>query len=240
MKLKKAFTLAEVLITLGVIGVVAAMTMPTLINKYQKKITVERLKSTYSILSQAIKLSEIENGPIDMWDTSAASGYNEDNYNKGKTFFEKYLAPYIKIVKECKYLSNECWGESYTEMRGNVSGHWSASSNHSYSVVLTNGVLIGIYMAYNDLVQIHIDINGKSNPNILGKDGFDMAIKKQGIYNDYINVENSGIYLVGSGLDKAKLTNPNIIYSCTKSGYGTFCPALIMIDGWQIKDDYPW
>ena len=45
--MKKAFTLAEVLITLGIIGIVAAMTLPTLIGKYQKKQTVTQLKKAY-------------------------------------------------------------------------------------------------------------------------------------------------------------------------------------------------
>ena len=49
----KAFTLAEILITLGVIGIVAAITMPTLIQNHKKKVAVTQLKATYSILSQA-------------------------------------------------------------------------------------------------------------------------------------------------------------------------------------------
>ena len=50
---KAAFTLAEVLITLGIIGVVAAMTMPSLIQNYQEKATVTKLKKCYSLVSQA-------------------------------------------------------------------------------------------------------------------------------------------------------------------------------------------
>ena len=50
--MKKAFTLAEVLITLGIIGIVAAMTLPTLIGKYQKKQTVTQLKKSYTEISQ--------------------------------------------------------------------------------------------------------------------------------------------------------------------------------------------
>ena len=46
-KIKFAFTLAEVLITLGIIGVVAAMTIPTLMQKYYEKQTVAKLKETY-------------------------------------------------------------------------------------------------------------------------------------------------------------------------------------------------
>ena len=54
LKEKFAFTLAEVLITLGIIGIVSAMTIPTLINNYQKKVTVTRLQQTYSMLNQAL------------------------------------------------------------------------------------------------------------------------------------------------------------------------------------------
>ena len=57
-----AFTLAEILITLGIIGVVAAMTIPSIIIDYQKKHTVEALKKAYSTLDQALVSSIFENG----------------------------------------------------------------------------------------------------------------------------------------------------------------------------------
>lgn len=60
--MKKGFTLAEVLITLGIIGVVAAMTIPNLITAHQKKVTVTKLQRAISILNQAYRLSYEENG----------------------------------------------------------------------------------------------------------------------------------------------------------------------------------
>ena len=57
--MKKGFTLAEVLITLGIIGVVAAMTLPTLIEKHQKKVSAVRLEQTYSQLSQAVLMAHM-------------------------------------------------------------------------------------------------------------------------------------------------------------------------------------
>ena len=65
---KLALTLAEVLIVIGIIGVVAAMTIPTLITNYQKQTTVEQLKKTYSEISQIIRRSEVDNGPVESWD----------------------------------------------------------------------------------------------------------------------------------------------------------------------------
>ena len=56
---KAAFTLAEVLITLGVIGVVAALTLPAFINNYEKHVTLTRLKYSYNIFSIHIIFSVI-------------------------------------------------------------------------------------------------------------------------------------------------------------------------------------
>ena len=62
-----AFTLAEVLITLGIIGVVAAMTLPTLINETQRKQDGVKIKKFYSIMQQAIIMSERDNGSAADW-----------------------------------------------------------------------------------------------------------------------------------------------------------------------------
>src|SRR5574344_2035276 len=58
---KFAFTLAEVLIVLGIIGVVAAMTIPTLINNYQVSQYESALKHTYSTLIAGFKQIELNN-----------------------------------------------------------------------------------------------------------------------------------------------------------------------------------
>ncbi len=65
---KAAFTLAEVLITLGIIGIVAALTMPALIGNYRKKQTVVQLKKIYSAMSQSVQMSQSNYGDIADWD----------------------------------------------------------------------------------------------------------------------------------------------------------------------------
>ena len=88
-----AFTLAEVLITLGIIGVVAAMTMPSLITNYQKKQTVTQLKKAYTELSQVIKSAEQENGMIETWDVSSMLKGQEG----ADRFANEFLIPYIML-----------------------------------------------------------------------------------------------------------------------------------------------
>ena len=90
---KAAFTLAEVLITLGIIGVVAAMTIPTLIANYQEKVTITRLKEAYSMLSQAYQFAVNENGsPVAM---------------------ANYFKPYLRLSADCvgkspEYVKEHC------------------------------------------------------------------------------------------------------------------------------------
>lgn len=107
---KLAFTLAEVLITLGIIGVVAALTLPALISNYKKQETTARLKKFYSTMSQAIILSENDNGSSKEW-TKAYYLDLDDDSNKSLTlnYFNTYLKSYIKYtsINENPTLEND-------------------------------------------------------------------------------------------------------------------------------------
>ncbi len=90
------FTLAEVLITLGIIGIVAAMTMPALIVNYQKKQTAVKLSKFYSIMNQAIMQWENDEGitPEDSIFTSEDAG----NISKIKDWINNGIGKYIKTI----------------------------------------------------------------------------------------------------------------------------------------------
>lgn len=104
---KLAFTLAEVLIVLGIIGLIADMTIPTLVQKTQEKITVIKLKKTYSTLSAAYKLATIENGTIDEWGLGA--GYGNSNPQGNDTLLNTF-AKYMKFTRICKAeIGSTCW-----------------------------------------------------------------------------------------------------------------------------------
>lgn len=108
--MKKGFTLAEVLITLGIIGIVAALTIPALISNYRKNVVVERLKKFYTVMNQAVIEATVEYGDWHQWDVS------ED-----KPLIEYYLKNYLKLLK--------------TEKKGSKSYYYFSDGSMVYSSV---------------------------------------------------------------------------------------------------------
>lgn len=86
----KAFTLAEVLVTLGIIGVVASMTMPTLMNNQRKVVLENQLKKQYNVMSQALDLWKQETGVIGLYKMYAT--YNGSEYVNSSTFKSEYMS----------------------------------------------------------------------------------------------------------------------------------------------------
>ena len=229
------FTLAEVLITLGIIGVVAALTLPSVIQNYQKKVTVERLKKSYSTLAQAVQMSVKDNDEIETWDFSLSA----------QEFMDKYITPYIKDIS--------------TRAKNN------GVDNNSKEYIFADGTTIYAWTLNSTLqqcifIRLQVDINGDARPNIIGKDIFVFYIfpKANGFYNGgvgdiAVSISKGGLYPDGYGYSRDTLLN-NSWRGCNKRGGkavdssgvernnagGAFCIALIMYDGWQIKEDYNW
>ena len=94
--MKKGFTLSEVLITLGVIGVVSAITLPTVINKAQLFILKNQYKRVYSNYSNALQKYIADNGlPDCYYGTSRA----EDNISNCSSFYDEFMTKYLKSGK---------------------------------------------------------------------------------------------------------------------------------------------
>ena len=222
----KAFTLAEVLITLGIIGVVAAMTIPTLIQNQQKQETISRLKKMYSTISQSAKMSEVENGSISSW---AYPTIDWDD-TQSQVFWNTYFIPYsnLSVIKECTTVNRfECWASDAKYLDGST----NSGSGYIYWV-LKDGSCVSLSSASSTQAQIFVDINGQKKPNVSGKDIFYLVIDK---------IKGS-VLLAGTTYGKTYLLEDHNA-TCNKSaGFmkGTYCGAIIQLDGWEIKDDYPW
>ena len=142
---KKAFTLAEVLITLGIIGVVAAITIPMLMTKYHKIIVENRLKDSYSIMSNAVKMAEEEYGVgFEPADVLTGTGWSPE---KSKMVFDKYFRPFMKINYE--YSHDDCIELSKAYGQNPNSSMYIDYNGACYS--LPNGVSIIFFAGRKDL-----------------------------------------------------------------------------------------
>ena len=219
-----AFTLAEVLITLGIIGVVAAMTIPTLVANYQKKETVTALKKAYSQLSQAVKMSELENGDKEYW-----------NYDlPAETFMNTYLKPFLKDVEQTNGFDIHKT-INYKYLNGDRITESSVNDKNNSVIKLSDGTIIfvdGWSSGENIYRGILVDTNGFKKPNILGRDLFAFRITPSlGLTPSLEEVDREEALS-----DKLHMCSKS--KSASKSGYA--CTLVIMMDGWEIKSDYPW
>ncbi len=96
-KAKLAFTLAEVLITLGIIGVVAALTIPSLMSKYHRMTVETKLKKFYSTMNQAIKLSEEDNDGFPSLDLTNV--VDHENAQLIEAYYKNYILKYMQGVQ---------------------------------------------------------------------------------------------------------------------------------------------
>lgn len=215
----KGFTLAEVLITLGIIGVVAAMTIPNLVKDYQKSQTVSQLKKIYTTLAQATKLSEIVNGENTTWDWGDGSGTLTTRQS-----FDTYWAPFLKLTKYCLTFSDCNYTSAYPWRYASGVTVWlyAVDPNTMTSVILSDGTIL---VVRNDK-NIYIDINAAKTPNIVGKDIFIFGIDAQ-----------KGFVPAGYSQNLATI---NMHCSKNNGEYSDFCSTKIILDGWQMSSDYPW
>ena len=191
-KSKVAFTLAEVLITLGIIGVVAALTMPALIENHRKQVTISKLKKVYSTISQAYMLAKNDNGDIENW---KLRNY-EDSQNDDEDVLY-YLLPYLKVQKFCGKNEQGCFPDVVYKSLGSFGLNINFDRNRWYSnAILEDGTSIASITFSGNNAVIRVDINGSNPPNVLGIDlfGFNVLPEKvvpMGILGVSANASNS-------------------------------------------------
>ncbi len=252
---KVAFTLAEILITLGIIGVVAALTLPTLIQNYQKHVAVNRLKVNFNILSNAIRMAEAQYGNITEWD-EVINGYNpdymqdDDGKVQAKTqagkIIKKYIMPYLNAseLTETKTLAQLGYKTNIVFKNGST---FAKPSNSGSILRLKNGTTLLIDVASSVEydggkkalmgIKMVMDIDGANGANTIGNDVF-MVTVPYAKDSRFMFLKNYVVNSTTKKLDIKSKTRADLLLNCKT--YGEYCGAIIQMDGWQIKDDYPW
>ena len=209
---KCAFTLAEVLITLGIIGVVAAITIPSLVTKYQKHVVETKLAKFNSTMNQAMRLSMVDNGDPDGW----LERNHNYSYPETVEFMNTYFLPYMKYIK--------------TE---------PSSSQNGIRVILLDGSYFS-FSVTQDGGDIVYYVNGKTEINPRNKFQYQFTKKKDIGTNDVNSASYIEPYIFRWNGSVNHLKNGNTWAckkGCTNCGY---CTKLIQLNGWKIPKDYPW
>lgn len=219
------FTLAEVLITLGIIGVLAAMTIPNLISTYRKKQIEVQAQVTYSTIHQALKFADYD----DISYTEVADGSNQEMID----WFNNFLGQHLKVEQFCVNKAPGCWHQVYY-LNGTKFGDKNGTGGNILGFVTSKGArfvidgynpnniknTFGVDMDTSGLVFIY-DANGATKPNVVGKDVFVLVWTEKG--------------LVPAGNNR---TREQIRQNC-KTGNGVWCLKEVIDHGWKIPD-YIW
>ncbi len=245
MRETKAFTLAEVLITIGIIGVVASITIPTMLMRFQKTSYVSGIKKAYAQVGVIIKKLSAEYGCIGNF---ACTGFFD--YGSGSQLeFGEQFAKYFKITKNCLTSTTEkCWPDStlyYYE--GSNTSSVNMNEEPGYKFISIDGMSfslnnISVASSANSrcghsegsgegnmkkvCAILTIDTNGFRGPNRFGRDTFQFWLT---------DGHGPVIYPVGGDEDSPIWSNSTNGCGIDASKYGLLCAGRVLEEGWAMN-----
>lgn len=228
------FTLAEVLITLGIIGIVAAMTLPAVINKTQDKQFKTAFKKQYSAFAQAMEMAYIEDGQT----------YEDVEWLQMPRYF-CLIQKQLKVLNsglKCDevlsdgYISNQEWPATGKKYWHNDNKWFDKQAkpqglNGGYlalSFLLPDGALVN----FNCSKQIFIDVNGYKKPNTIGKDIFFFSVQPKQMVPTIVPLSGSirpNACSINGTNSTPILTKDNYEEDC-KTGSGWGCSLLYLLE----------
>jgi len=202
LKNQYAFTLAEVLITLVIIGVIAAITVPSVYANYRREAASAKLKKYFSTMCQVIIRAKADGKDWAYW----AENYSYTGENSAEDFYKYYLLPYLNYYK--------------TVQQGIAT--YVYLNDGSYFSGHAGGCLDFFY-----------DINGDRKPNQFGKDEFAFVYCQDSNNHWAVNNNEFSVYRL-----RETKTRQQALEKCKEDG--RYCSALVYMDGWEFKEDYPY
>lgn len=233
---KKGFTLAEVIITLAVIGVIAALTIPTIIKSSTNTSTTEKVKKYQSLLNQAIKMYMVDNDCV-----GNLSGCPAFASSSQHTLAWSELAPYFKYVRNCGTSTGQgCFAQGVMYKLLNGNDYDILDDANGNKVILVDGVSMNVYdnsgncntdRSRDDVLPLttvcghfYIDINGSKSPNQVGRDYFVWAIVKSGVVYPYGSLDE----LISTSAAGVPHCDPADTGDYAHPGGGMGCAAKIL------------
>lgn len=231
-----AFTLAETLIALVIIGVVAALVMPGLIANSQKQYYVSRLQKFYSETNQILtKLADDNGSTGDLKGTGLFASGTTDNQTLGDAFVK-----YFKVSKNCGLANGlNCFPSlTYQYIDKSPSSSTSIDLSGQYNFVTLDGMSVSIYNSSTNCSSLSgtghmaltcgnvwVDVNGAQGPNEMGRDTFIFWIT---------NAQGPLLYPQGGAETSFWWNASNIDYCSSTKRFGYYCAGRIMEKNWTM------
>lgn len=257
---KHGFTLAEVLVTLGIIGVVSAMTIPTLYANYKKTVYVSQLKKSISTWEQAFQKMKADDGVDNISDTTTFNEIRSSycDLNSSDYYCKNFYSALGKYIKITNIATAGSINYKFKHIRKGATPIYPGGYN-AKMIFLNDGSAImsfrfrkiplvsryscsQIYQAggkiCQDCGQMTIDINGLKGPNTNGRDIFDFTISSDGKLFPFWSKDTSIYNHLDDRDDWSKTPT-----ACGTKGkadaeirstYGSGCAARVIANGWKM------
>ena len=224
--------MAEVLITLSILGVVIAMTLPSVVGKYQKIVATTQLKKIYNVIYNAYLMSVETNGESQGWMFPMTPEGTTVNKEQVEFFYNLYFAPFLNF-KSSSYERYKVYNFNGDDTKIELQ---QTIADNGYFVRNPDGMCM-ILWANNQYMVFTADLNCEKSPNIVGKDVFD-------IFELYWMGDKTLVVPYLSSVQNRTQTRADLIESCKSHSFaggapGT-CFSLFVYDGMEFKKDYPW
>ena len=257
------FTLAEVLITLGIIGVVAAITLPSLIQKYQKKTYIEGLKVGVSIFEQGFKAAMADDGVDDLADTQLYKACDARPYDSDEdwiTACKPLMNKYFKGIKFESIPNMQALGDTSNIMTNTdtcrklvgKTNKWYYLNDKSkcrgwknIAITLANGMRAdfafdSISFTYYAGQITALDVNGGKGPNTWGRDTFSLIILKDGRVVGHYSKAKAEAYAKYNNKDITSIienykTKREAECNNTTTEAGQACSSRVIDEGWVMN-----
>ena len=169
--MKKGFTLAETLITLGIIGVVATLTLPNLMADYKNKTYVAQLQRSYNMLQNALQNYFVDKDVNNIAD----SGLSKPEE------LERFMKNYFKVVKFCSNV-DDCIPETYKMGQGGTAyrARDVVHASDAKCISVNTGATYCMSPISDSSIRVELDVDGKKGANTFGRDAFAVVLQKDG------------------------------------------------------------
>lgn len=227
MKKLLGFTLSELIIAIAVVGIIAAVTVPALVQHYQKDMQVTMLKKMYNDLQNNLTQLQTEN---------INSDFKHSRLGENSADVEGFFDDYYNVKRKCGTNPVPCFASSYRniENSGSIDTDFDLTDN-SYCVLLIDGASICIVPQHFSAISgptdphVYVDVNGPDKPNIGGRDMFVMGINSISGTVDVVSSEHYNTDTIEQF--REYLFNDY----CRSSHYGIGCFGKILNDDWKMN-----